>query len=67
MPDIDKSHCECDRMRKAEVVAKSSSEVFLHKWLKRIRGRSTRGNLKAEALAILGDEDLNRQRHNYVH
>ena len=57
MPNIDKSHFECDRMRKAEVVVKPSSEVFLHKWLERIRGRSTCGDLKAEALAILSDKD----------
>ena len=58
MPNIDKSHCECDRMRKAEMNAKLSSEVFLYKRLERIRGRSTLGNLKAEALAIFSDEDL---------
>ena len=72
MPNIDKSHCECDRMRKAELDAKPSSEVFLYKRLERIRGRSTCGNLKAEALANLSDEDLkyltlNRQPHRYVY
>ena len=58
MPNIDKRHCEYDRMRNAEVDAKASSDVSLHKTLERIQDRSTCGNLEAEALAILSNEDL---------